>query len=111
MTQECGKKRVIRCYKKMKEFLKVFNSTEFVSNHNLKFILPIFMNHLDILPLEEISELINKNEKFLNGFLVIMESYKTLNLEKIQKYKNFIENKLNSHFVVKFGQGHPSIIY
>jgi hypothetical protein len=92
----------------MKEFLKLFNSTDVVANHNIKFIVPLFLSHLDLLPTDEIFDMIVKNEKFISGYLIIMENYKKINLEKIIKYKNFIENNLNSSMIVKFGQGHPS---
>ena len=92
----------------MREFFKVFNSSDVVANHNIKFLVPLFLSQMDQLPIEEIFDMINKNEKFITGYLIIMENYKKLNYAKILKYKNFIEEKLNLGLVVKFGQGHPS---
>lgn len=94
----------------MKEFMKTFNSTDVVTNHNIKFIVPMFLSHLDLLPTEEIFDMITTNEKFITGYLIIIENYKKINFEKIFKYKNFIENNLDSSVLVKFGQGHPSKI-
>ncbi len=73
--------------------------------------MPIFLNHLDNLPLFEIFEDCKKNEKFISGYLIFIENYKKLKFENILKYKEFVTNKLNMDVIVKFGQGHPSKYY
>ncbi len=92
----------------MTEFFVQFNESKSKVNHNVRLIVPVFMYHLENLPQSEFIQLINKNQNFINGFLIITENYKKLNLEKILKYKNFIHENLVGEALINFSNGHPS---
>ncbi len=70
--------------------------------------MPIFLYHMDILPMNTISQLLSNYKNDIKGMQVFIESYKKLNPEKIKKYKDFISKYTEMEYFVNFGRSHPS---
>jgi hypothetical protein len=74
------------------------------------FLIPIFLTHLDKLPVDQINSFIKTHKKLVKGSFLIIDSYKKMTLEKIKSYKEFVNGNgiLDLEVVISFGQGHPS---
>jgi hypothetical protein len=110
LPDTCGKKRVNRCYNKLKQFFHLYNKTSSNSlslKSNLtKFIVPIFLYHKNLINKNDIELICSNNQ--ISGFLIFMENYKKLDFMKLVEYKNFVHKELNAEIFVRAGQGHPS---
>ena len=91
---DCGKKRVLRCYKKVKHF---FEEKDKITNlSHLNFIFPYFLEHIHLINKNEIDYLI-KGKK---GILVFTENYSSLSFDKILNYKKNL-NDINLEMKIK----------
>lgn len=135
MPHDCGKKRVIRCYKKIEKFLQNLQKLDSDANllvdknidpvgvnekyregnnliQNTKFLIPIYLNHTEQFPIENINEIFFKYKHLIKGFLLFMEDHHNLSSEKIKYYKRILnrmkENYEDIQILVSSSNGHPS---
>ncbi len=131
MPDDCGKKRVIRCYNKLKIFLdtlqdEIKKDAEFSNEKNIgttssilfqdtKFLIPLYLNHMDKIPIEFLTDMIKKNQNLIKGYILFYEDYKNLTSHKIKNYqeilkKSFIKQYESADILIGCSSGHPSKI-
>jgi hypothetical protein len=131
LPDDCGKKRVIRCYNKLKIFLdtlqdEIKKDAEFSNEKNIgttssilfqdtKFLIPLYLNHMDKIPIEFLTDMIKKNQNLIKGYILFYEDYKNLTSHKIKNYqeilkKSFIKQYESADILIGCSSGHPSKI-
>lgn len=88
LPPDCGKKRVVRCYKKIKIFFENIKNDHKNNFSKLNFIIPYFLEHIEFINKNEI-DFITLNKK---GVLIFTEDYSDISYEKILKYKEKLNN-------------------
>ena len=81
-----GKKRVLRCYKKLNTLFEIINE-ENVNYKNQNFIIPFYTKHIEHIPMGDFNNNLEKSK----GILVITEKPEEMNYELLQKYKKILE--------------------
>ena len=81
--------------------------------NNTKFLIPLYLNHLDKFALENIIEILKENPNLHKGLFVFVEEYKNLTLEKFLYYRGIMKNEIKQKFdyvdmIVSSSTGHPS---
>ncbi len=91
-----------------------YNTNGNYQKGNTKFLIPIYLNHLDKFPLEHINEIILKYKHLIKGFFLFIDDYRNLSADKIRNYKEIlnkmIENYDKTEIFVNCSNGHPSKI-
>lgn len=95
----------------MTEFFKLVRKESTNLNNTIHFIIPIYLYHIELLPVDTISQLVSNENNYISGFLIFIEHYKKLTIKKIQTYKNFVQKCLNGKYFIRFGKGDPSKIF
>ena len=81
-----GKKKTLRCYKKMKAFFKLINDkSELYKEQN--FIIPFYTKQYEFIPKEDLKECLVRSK----GMLVITENPEEINYAKLKKYKSILD--------------------
>ena len=129
LPEDCGKKRVLRCYNKLKIFLdtlqeemkkdaaernvKNSESTSSTLFQETKFLIPIYLNHMDKIPIEFLTDMIKKNQNIIKGFVLFYEDYKNLSGNKLKNYQEIlktisIKQYDSTDILIGCSSGHPS---
>lgn len=85
IPSDCGKKRVNRCYKKIKDFFSLVALNK-AAYSNQKFITPYYPHHKEFINSSELKNSLSLSK----GMLVITEDVSMLSLAKIKEYRSDI---------------------
>ena len=97
INETVGKKRILRCSKKLKIFYENFLKIYGNKHENLKIIFPLFLEHKNFINKNDLEYFITNS----NGILIFTEDYLNLSYNKIIEYKNFITSlKLKENFKI-----------
>ena len=97
INETVGKKRIVRCNKKLKIFYEKFLNLYGNNKENYKIIFPLFLEHNNFMNKNDLDYYILNS----NGVLIFTEEYSNLSYKKINEYKNFISSlKLNKEFKI-----------
>jgi hypothetical protein len=74
-------------------------------------IVPVYLYHLENIPLEEFRIAMKIYSEEISGFSIFLESYKSLTAQIIETYKIFLEDELNKDMTFSPITGHPSKVF
>jgi hypothetical protein len=80
-------------------------------NYKANMIVPIYLYHLDNIPLEELRLSLKINSEEISGFSIFLEPYNLLTAKQIENYKIFLHEELNREMLFSTATGHPSKFY
>lgn len=87
LHEDVGKKRLLRCYKKLKElFSKITKEKDDLKNQN--FIIPYFIKFHKDIPMNEFKQYLPLSK----GILVFTEQNKALTPQKVLEYKEVLKS-------------------